>query len=233
MTTPLTVSANAQDRQQLFLRGVGLWTAGGVLLTAFIAYILMSNATLMAHFYEVKNGRGGLSLLGWIAFFGPLAVIAFVSFMKPDLSKNGTIAMYLFVASCFGVTFAPLAIIYTGDSIVATLIATAVSFGGFAAYGFMTRRSLAGVGHYAFMALWGLIAVSLISLFWPSVHLNFFLGAAGVVIFTLLTAYDVQRIRDMSLEVSDDRLIIWGALQLYLDIVNLFVSLLRLMGIRR
>jgi FtsH-binding integral membrane protein len=233
MSTPLTVSAPALDRQQMFLRGVGIWTAGGVLLTTFIAYILMNNASLMAHFYEVKNGHAGLSLLGWVAFFGPLAVIAFVSFMKPDLSKNGMIAMYLFVASCFGVTFAPLAIVYTGDSIVAALLATAVSFGGFATYGFLTKRSLAGVGHYAFMALWGLIAVSLISLFWPSVHLNFFIGAAGVVIFTLLTAYDVQRIRDMSLEVSDDRMVIWGALRLYLDIVNLCLSFIRLMGVRR
>jgi uncharacterized protein len=221
------------SRQQVFLRGVGLWTFAGVLLTTVVAALVMSNTALMSQFYQVTNGKMGLSILGWVALLGPLVVIFLTSFVVQNMSKNGMIAMYLFIASCFGVTFAPITFIYTPASILATLLATAVAFGGFAAYGFFTRRSLAGVGHYAFMALWGLIGFGLISLFFPSAHLNYFLGIAGVIVFTLLTAWDVQRLRDMSETVSDDRLIIWGALSLYLDIVNLFSYLLRLMGDRR
>lgn len=232
MTISLTSEATEVRREQVFLRQVGLWMAGGLGLTAVIAGALMAQPEAMEWFFRTTPGHQGLSILGWVAMLAPLLLILGVGTLARNASFPVVATVYLTVAACFGVTLAPIGLLYTPESLLTVLAATIGAFGGFAAWGFFTSRSLAGVGHFAFMGLIGLIVLGFVQIFWPTSTLNFLLGVGGVLVFTLLTAWDVQKIRQMASS-GDDRLAVWGALSLYLDFINLFLSLLRLMGGRR
>jgi uncharacterized protein len=115
-------------------------------------------------------------------------------------------------------------------------VVTAGMFGALALYGTTTTRSLAGVGQFAFMGLIGLIIASLVGLFWKSDALQFLISVVGVIVFTALTAWDAQRLRQMALALPEGQTTSYavvGALALYLDFINLFLFLLRFMGVRR
>ena len=125
---------------------------------------------------------------------------------------------------------------YTGQSIASAFITTAGMFGALALYGSMTKRSLAGIGQFAFMGLIGIVIASVVGLFWQNDTLQFMISAIGVIVFTGLTAYDAQRLKAMALAVEGPQVgsyAISGALALYLDFINLFLMFLRLFGNRR
>ncbi len=125
---------------------------------------------------------------------------------------------------------------YTGQSIASAFITTAGMFGALALYGSMTKRSLAGLGQFAFMGLIGIVIASVVGLFWQNDTLQFMISAIGVIVFTGLTAYDAQRLKAMALQVEGPQMgsyAISGALALYLDFINLFLMILRLFGNRR
>jgi FtsH-binding integral membrane protein len=235
MNTPTAWSSAptvSDNREQIFLRHVGLWMAAGLLLTTLVAGLLISQPEAMGWFFQVTAGRQALSTLGWIAMFAPLVLIIGMRFVPQTTPVTVVAAIYLTVTACLGITLAPLGLVYTPHSLLTVLVATIGAFAGFSAWGFFTSKSLAGVGRFAFMGLIGLIVLGFVQIFWPSSMLNFLLGCGGVVVFTLLTAWDMQKIRAMATE-GDERSAIWGALSLYLDFVNLFLSLLRLMGGRK
>jgi len=125
---------------------------------------------------------------------------------------------------------------YTGQSVTNTFVVTAGMFGAMVLYGSTTKRSLAGVGQFLFMGLIGLVLASLVGLVWHNNALQFVIAAVGVLVFTGLSAWDAQRLKQMALATPEGRagsIAIVGALALYLDFLNLFLSLLRLFGARR
>ena len=129
-----------------------------------------------------------------------------------------------------------LVLVYTGASIATTFVVTAGMFGALALYGTTTARSLAGFGQFLFMGLIGLVLASLVGMFWHSEALQFLISVVGVIVFTGLTAWDAQRLKQMALALPEGQVgsyAIVGALSLYLDFINLFVFLLRFLGTRR
>jgi len=127
-------------------------------------------------------------------------------------------------------------IAYTGGSVASTFLTASAMFGALALYGTITKRSLAGVGQFAFMGLIGVVIASIVGIFWQNDMFQFVLSICGVVVFTGLTAWDAQKLKGMALALPEGQTgsyAIVGALSLYLDFINLFLFLLRLFGRRR
>ena len=133
-------------------------------------------------------------------------------------------------------TLSVLVLAYTGASIATTFVVTAGMFGALALYGTTTKRSLAGVGQFFFMGLIGLVLASIVGIFWHSAALQFLISVVGVIVFTGLTAWDAQRLKEMARALPEGQIgsyAIVGALSFYLDFINLFLFLLRFLGDRR
>jgi FtsH-binding integral membrane protein len=144
--------------------------------------------------------------------------------------------LFITYSALTGVTMSFVLLAYTGASVASTFVVTAGMFGSMALYGTLTTRSLAGWGQFLFMGLVGVVLASIVGIFWQSSALQFLISFCGVIVFTGLTAYDAQRMRNMAVSLPDGRVGAYGvvgALALYLDFVNLFLMLLRLFGGRR
>jgi len=175
--------------------------------------------------------------LMWVLMFASLGLVMFLSFRINKMSVGAAQASFLGYAALIGVTFASLAVVYTYASIAQVFFITAATFGAMSLWGYTTKTDLTSFGHFLFMGLIGIIIASVVGFFWHSAMLQWIISVAGVLIFTGLTAYDTQSIKD-SYHAGDDsatsgRKAIFGALRLYLDFINLFLMLLRLMGNRR
>jgi len=134
------------------------------------------------------------------------------------------------------VTLSFVLLAFTGTSVATTFVVTAGMFGALALFGSTTKRSLAGVGQFVFMGLIGLVLASVVGLFWHNNGLQFVISVVGVIVFTGLTAWDAQRLKQMAMALPDGQMgsfAVVGALSLYLDFINLFLFLLRFLGGRR
>jgi uncharacterized protein len=176
------------------------------------------------------------SPLMWVIVLAPVAMVFFLSFRINHMSVAAAQTTFWIYAALVGVSFASLGLVYTHGSIARVFLITAVTFGAMSVYGYTTRRDLTGMGSFLFMGLIGIIVASLVNLFFASSAVTWMISVAGVLVFTGLTAYDTQKIKEMYLEADDGatmgRKAIMGALSLYLDFINLFLSLLRLFGNR-
>jgi len=175
--------------------------------------------------------------LMWVLLLGSLGLVMFLSFRISKMSLGAARTSFLAYAALIGVTFASLFVVYTQASIAEVFFITAATFGAMSLWGYTTKTDLTGFGHFLFMGLIGIIIASIVGFFVQSTMLQFVISVAGVLIFTGLTAYDTQSIKE-SYVAGDDgtvmgRKAIFGALRLYLDFINLFLMLLRLMGNRR
>jgi len=144
--------------------------------------------------------------------------------------------LFMLYSAMVGITTSVILMVYTGASIVSTFVITAGMFGALAVFGTFTKRSLAGVGQFMFMGLIGLIIAMIVGMFWQNDVLQFVISVVGVLVFTGLTAWDAQRLKQMAVALPDGRVgayAVVGALSLYLDFINLFFFLLRFMGGRR
>ena len=172
----------------------------------------------------------------WLVILAPLALVFFMSFRIHTLSLPAAQATFWIYAALVGVSFGSLGLIYTGGSIARVFLITAVTFGSMSLYGYTTKRDLTGMGSFLFMGLIGLIVASLVNLFFASSAMSFALSVISVLIFTGFTAYDTQAIKETYYEGDGSTVMghkaIMGALRLYLDFINLFLSLLRLFGNR-
>jgi len=174
-------------------------------------------------------------ILGYVIIFAPLLMSLFLAWKGSEMSE-GTIKSWFFAfATVMGVSLSLLISIFTTASIVQALVGTTVSFGALAGWGYFTKRDLSGWGPYLFAGVIGLIIASIVGIFVESTALQMTLNVLTILIFLGLTAYDMNRIRDMfwnqsSQEVS--RMQWFGALSLYINFINIFVSLLQLFGNR-
>jgi FtsH-binding integral membrane protein len=172
-----------------------------------------------------------------VLFLVTLGMVFFMSFRIQTLSVGTATGIFYLYAGLLGVTLASIFVVYTGVSIARVFFITAASFGALSLYGYTTQRDLGPIGSFLFMGLIGIILASIVNIFLASSGLTFVISVVGVLVFAGLTAYDTQQIKEMY-DVNDDgtvsgRKAIMGALQLYLDFINLFLMLLRLFGDRR
>jgi uncharacterized protein len=201
----------------------------GTAITGLVAFFTANSPTLLQMVY----GTG----LRYVVFFAPFAFILVLSFGINRMRASTAQLVFWLFSAVMGLSLASVFLVYTGQSIVTTFFVSSATFLGMALYGYTTKRDLTGWGSFLFMGLIGLIVASLVGLFVQSSALQFAISVIGVLIFTGLTAYDTQKIKDMyyagdSSEIGGKKAVM-GALSLYLDFINLFLYLLRFIGDRR
>ena len=224
------VSADVRDvRVTAFLSKVYGWMFLGLLLTAGTALAVASSPALI----ETLIANRGLF---WIMVFAQLGLVLYLSVRVEKMAPATAAGLFLLYSALVGVTSSTIFMIYTSASIVSAFVMAAGMFGAMAVFGSLTKRSLAGVGQFMFMGLIGIIIASIVNIFWYNDALNFVISVVGVLVFTGLTAWDAQRLKQMAVSLPDGRVgsyAVIGALSLYLDFINLFFFILRLMGGRR
>ena len=205
------------------------YMASALALTGIVALAASSSPAFM----QAVFGSG----LSWIVMLAPFALVLVLSFGIHKMSMPAAQAVFWAYAALMGLSLSSIFLVYTGESIARTFFITAGTFGAMSLYGYTTKKDLAGWGSFLFMGLIGLIIASVVNIFLGSTMLQFVISAAGVLIFTGLTAYDTQRIKESYWEHDDattaGKKAIFGALQLYLDFINLFIMLLRFFGSSR
>jgi uncharacterized protein len=213
-----------------FLRQVFAWMFLALALTTGVAiWFHQSNAAL--NYFQNHHA------LFFVALFAPLVMVLVLQ--RLVLSPNVTVGVAAFVfflyAALNGLIFSILLDVYTTKSVVGAFAGAAGVFGGMALVGYTTRTDLSRYGGILIGAVWGLVAASIAYVFVGGSALNLVIGYAGVLVFSLLTAYDMQRLKAMRLGgvpsgAAGEKLAIFGAIRLYLDFINLFISLLRIFG---
>jgi FtsH-binding integral membrane protein len=215
------------------------YMVGALALTGAVAYGVANTPALLNLFYGV-NANGALSptILGWVVMLAPIGLVLLLSFRIMQMSQAAAQATFWGYAALVGASLASILIAYTGASVAMTFFVTAGTFGAMSLWGYTTKRDLTGFGSFMFMGLIGLILASLANFFFKSPVMDFVISVVGVLIFTGLTAWDTQKIKNTYYAVGGDTAVagkaaIMGALSLYLDFLNIFLFLLRFMGNRR
>ncbi len=227
---PVTVES-AHTEQIDFIHRVFAWMCAGLVITAVTAYFVSLNPSLVEIFV------GQIYTFYAILIIEVLAVVYLVKAISKMSSTQAGVIFILF--SLFnGLTFSVIFLIYEISSIGNVFIITAGTFGLMAFYGYFTKRDLTTVGNIALFGLMGLILASIVNIFARSSQTDLILAYVGVVIFVALTAYDMQKIKSLNIigdegTDADKKEAIMGALTLYLDFINLFLKLLRILGKRR
>ena len=218
-----------------YMLSVYNYMASGVLLTGIVA-LLFANSSLINYIIDPATGRA--TLFFWVALFAPLGLVMWLGYGINRMSASTAQMIFWGYAALIGVQFSSLFLVYTGGSIAQAFFATSVAFLGLSLYGYTTKRDLTGLGTFLIMGVVGLFVAMLINLFLRSPALNLAISAIGVLVFAGLTAYDTQKIKSVYYSVAGHgeamaKSAVIGALNLYIDFINLFLFLLRFMGNRR
>ena len=197
-------------------------------LTGVVSFVCVSNPVILQFM------AGGFSILLMLATLG---IVIYLSARIQKIDSERANALFWIYSALVGASLSPLFVVYTGESIANAFFMTAVFFGGMSLYGYVTKKDLTGVGSFMIVGLFAVIITSLVNLFLRSSALQLGLSALTIVIFCGLTAYDVQKIRAFYDPTIDEEILkkraVLGSLSLYLDFINIFLALLRLMGNRR
>lgn len=217
-----------------FLQRVFLLMMGGLVSTGLTSYYF---AQYLMSDKEAMNTVFG-SPLRWLVILAPLIIFLVTDYIKDRISASTVALMFGAMSVTMGLSLSLVFFIYTTGSIAATFFIAAGMFAAMAAFGWTTKKDLTEMGTYLYMALFGLIIASVLNYFMRSEAIYWVTSFAGVLIFTGLTAYDVQKIVRESAsqdteEQESQKLAIYGALSLYLDFINLFINLLRFFGNRK
>jgi FtsH-binding integral membrane protein len=229
VSTTLPAAVPIPDRVSAFLAAVYGWMCTGLAITASTAWLIARSPALVS---AIAANR----LLFWGLMIAQLGIVFVLSARVQRLAASTASLLFILYSALTGVTISFVLLVYTGESVATTFFITAGMFGALAAYGTMTQRSLAGLGHFLFMGLIGVVLASVVGMFWRSDGLQFIVSFIGVIVFTGLAAYDAQRLKAMALTTPEGQsgsYAIVGALTLYLDFINLFLFLLRFTGSRR
>jgi len=204
------------------------YMGAGLALTGAVAYIAAASG-----FYQAIYRTP----LFWLLVIAPLGLVLLLGFRIQSMSLGSAQASFWAYAGLMGVSLGGIFLVYTGVSIATTFFITAAMFLGMSLYGYTTGRDLTQFGSFLFMGLIGIVVAGLVNIFLASPGLQFAISVVGVIVFTGLTAWDTQRIKEMYFAGDDDviagKKAIMGALALYLDFLNLFMMLLQFMGQRR
>jgi FtsH-binding integral membrane protein len=229
MDARTTQTVQTADRVSAFLWKVYGWMAVGLGLTAVVAFAVAGSP-------EIMRVLIGNRLVFFALVIAELGLVFYLSARADRLSPGTASGLFALYSVLNGVTLSAILLAYTGESVAMTFVVTAGMFGALAFFGSTTKRSLAGAGQFFMMGLVGLILASILGMFWHNDALQFLISVVGVIVFTGLTAYDAQRLKQMALALPEGQVgayAVVGALSLYLDFINLFLMLLRLTGGRR
>jgi FtsH-binding integral membrane protein len=221
----------ARDAEVLaaFLRGVYGWMCGGLAITAATAWLVAGTPAVARTI--ITN-----PFLFWGIAIAQLGIVFTLSARVNRMAAGTASALFVVYSALTGVTLSFVLLLYTGQSVASTFVVAGGMFGALALYGTVTKRSLSGVGQFLFMGVIGLLLASFVGMFWHNDGLQFMISLIGVLVFSGLTVYDAQRLKDMAFATttgSTSAATIVGALALYLDFINLFLFLLRFLGNRR
>ncbi|HYP76530.1 MAG TPA: Bax inhibitor-1/YccA family protein [Polyangiaceae bacterium] len=225
---PMT-GAQVRPDTNAFFRKVYAYMAGGLFATGVTALAVASSESLVNTILQNRILFYGLLIAEFIM------VLAFSKVVE-KLSTPAAAAFFFAYAVLNGVTMSIIFMVYTASSIASTFFVTAGTFGALSVYGYATKRDLTGVGNFAIMGLIGLVIASIVNIFLNSPMMYWLTTFVGVIVFTALTAYDTQKLKQFALANDADqqsKVALQGALMLYLDFINLFLYLLRLFGRRR
>lgn len=218
-----------------FMRRVYNWMAAGLALSAVTAWLVASSAAVLGLFFNLQTGAP--TMLFWVAIVGEFGLVIAISAGIRRFQAGTAAALFVAYAALNGVTLSMVLLAYTGASVMKAFLVTAGTFAVTSVWATTTKKDLSGMGSFLMMGLIGLIIASLVNIFLGSSTLDWVVSVVGVGLFVGLTAYDTQQLRAMVLEAANEvtvaKMAIFGALKLYLDFINLFLMLLRLMGDRR
>jgi hypothetical protein len=233
MERPIIYTSTAAARDGVsdvgsFFRSVYGWMTVGLGLTAIVALYTVSSPALMQMIFGNKLVFYGLVI-------GQVGLVIALSAAINRLSATAATLMFCVYAALSGLTFASIFVVYTQSSIASTFFVTAGTFGAMSLYGLLTKKDLSSWGSFLFMGLIGVVIASIVNIFLESSAMTWVISCAGVLVFTGLTAYDTQSLKVLAQNgfahgEERKKVAIIGALKLYLDFINLFLMLLRLLG---
>ena len=220
----------AQIEERTFIGKVYRWMGVGLFLTAITAYFVASSESMV-------NMLASNSILFFGLLIAEFGLVIYLSARIQKMSAETATAAFIIYSVLNGITLSLLLLVYTGASVASTFFTTALTFSAMSAYGYFTKRDLTTMGSYLQMGLIGLIIASVINIFWANGTMYWIISYVGVLLFVGLTAYDTQKIKKMETMVEGvqvtQKMAIMGALTLYLDFINLFLMLLRILGDRK
>ncbi len=204
------------------------YMASGLALTGIVAYVAASSS-----FYQRIAQSGAI----WLVILAPLALVMVLSFGVQKMRASTAQALFWVYSALMGLSLGLIFLIYTETSIARVFFITGGTFAAMSLYGYTTRRDLSQWGSFLFMGLIGIIIASLVNMFLASSAMQFAISVIGVIVFTGLTAWDTQQIKEMYYAADGEEVAakkaVMGALRLYLDFINLFMMLMQLLGTRR
>lgn len=218
-----------------FVANVFSWMFAALTITSIVAYYFGHSMELLSLLINVE--QGGLTILGYVVMFAPLGFVLAMSLGFNKFSYPVILFLFLLYSAVMGASLSFIFLAYTSSSIYGTFAAAAGMFGLMSVVGYTTKTDLTNFGSIMMMALVGIIIASLINMFLHSSGMDYIISFIGVLVFTGLTAYDVQKLKNIGSGVeygtaTTSKLVIIGALTLYMDFINLFLFLLRLFGDR-
>ena len=209
---------------------------GALAVTAISAFAVFSIPALTSLMFNMEMGYvTGMTPLGWLISFAPLGISLYFAFGYNRITYENAQTLFWVFATLMGMSLSSLGFMYTGASITKTFFICSSMFGGMSLYGYSTEKDLTSMGSFLYMGLIGLIIASLVNLMLQSPAIEYALSVIGVIIFTGLIAYDTQKLKHIYYSGHDasGKVGIMGAFTLYLDFINLFVFLMRLLGVKR
>lgn len=214
--------------QSEFMSKVHAWMFGGLLSTALTAWYFADSG--------LTSGLIGTNWF-WLLIIAQLGIVIVLSGWVQKMSYQIAVLSFLGYSVLTGITLSTIFLVYSTDSIYQTFVIAAGMFAGLSAFGYFTKKNLSGLGSFLFMGLFGIIIMAIINIFIASSAMSFIINIVGIIVFSGLTAYDTQRIKEMYLMQEQGNEFaakgaILGALILYLDFINLFLFLLRFLGNR-
>lgn len=217
-----------------FLSNVFSWMGIAMALTAVTAYFFANDASLMGMLVT----ESGMSGIGYVVMFAPFGLVLLMGMRFAKMSYGTLVAVFGIYSILMGMSLSFILLIYTASSVFQTFLTTSIMFAVMAVVGYTTKTDLTKFGSILFMALIGLIVASVINMILGSAFMEYIISFVGVLIFTGLIAYDVQKLKRIGSGImyqnqDANKLAVMGALSLYLDFINLFLFLLRFMGARK
>ena len=228
-------NVEAKSIANSFIANVFSWMFLALAVTAVVSYFFAADSSLMS--MMINPATGGISLLGWIVFLSPFGFVLLMSFGYHRMSFGTLSILFMVYSILMGMSLSFILLAYTASSVFLTFVVTSATFGFMAVLGYTTKKDLTRFGSLMMMGLFGIIIASIANFFMQSGSLDYIISFIGVLVFTGLTAYDVQKLKrigsgQMFGVMPDNKLVILGALNLYLDFINLFLFLLRFLGRR-
>ncbi len=231
MTENYSFAEQAAIRERTILKNVYIWMSAGLFLTAVVAKLFVQTSLFIPF---VSN-----QMLFFAVIIAEFVLVIRLSSKIMNMSVGQAAGSFAAYSILNGITLSTIFIVYNIGTIYTAFFVTAGTFGAMSLWALTTKRDLSGMGHFLMMGLMGIIIASVVNIFLRSSGLDFLISYGGVAVFTLLTAYDTQRIKAMSNQMSYNadestftKLSIMGALKLYLDFINMFLFILRIFGRR-